>query len=88
MVEIEEERDIDDDYPDEDEEMTEDDRREKTKIAIVMVDLWETADDPSVTGDEHVERKCGVSADCIGLQRLLCASWELWHRRSETERYS
>eukprot|EP01095_Lingulamoeba_sp_RSL-Kostka_P014208 TRINITY_DN6130_c1_g1_i1.p1 TRINITY_DN6130_c1_g1~~TRINITY_DN6130_c1_g1_i1.p1 ORF type:complete len:749 (+),score=408.19 TRINITY_DN6130_c1_g1_i1:109-2355(+) len=48
-VEVDDERDIDEDYDEEDDEMTEADRREKAKIALVMVDLWEPAEDKSIT---------------------------------------
>merc|ERR1712137_151768 len=49
VLEVDDERDIDEDYDEEDDEVTEDDKREKAKIALVMVDLWEPADNPSVT---------------------------------------
>lgn len=46
---IDDEKDIEEDYDEEDDIITEDDKREKAKIALVMVDLWEPAEDPSIT---------------------------------------
>ena len=42
-------KDIDEDFNDEDDELTEEDRREKVMIGLVMMHLWEPADDVSVT---------------------------------------
>merc|ERR1712137_74016 len=58
ILEVDDERDIDEDYEEEDDELTEDDRREKAKIALVMVDLWEPSEDSSVT--ESALRKLGA----------------------------
>lgn len=49
VVEVDDEKDIDEDYEEEDDEITEDDKREKAKIALVMVDLWEPAEDRTIT---------------------------------------
>eukprot|EP01094_Clydonella_sp_ATCC50884_P006639 TRINITY_DN1585_c0_g1_i7.p1 TRINITY_DN1585_c0_g1~~TRINITY_DN1585_c0_g1_i7.p1 ORF type:complete len:1069 (+),score=466.60 TRINITY_DN1585_c0_g1_i7:129-3209(+) len=58
--EVEEEHDIDDDYADEDDYEDDDDKREKAKIALVMVDLWEHNEDMAVT--ESALRKLGALA--------------------------